>query len=1583
MYMTTALATLLVLQCCELCVTIRVPVNWDNGDNSEVNEKQNEFSVETFKPENQQTTQQNPIPVEYFQYTAQKPQFAIDIAKFHGVQSPENHYKAYPIRPYTGQEKPNLGKHRLQDKNRDIYRPLQKFTKDVENSQNYITPIISDYEVFHPYKAEEPALQELYKDPVFDKIRNDLRDASKNIENYEKTEEKPNIKSEEYLESPDQIDQKKVPHKNVPAHFEIHRPQRRPIYYKRLPKFYNRDHILNHKFKHPWNQNYVKIRPVHYKPLKNHLQKLRQHHALTYDDERNEYPQVPIKEDLTETPEGYDIYEKGKAKYTQLRNNIDESINKAVTENRPLVSQKLELQNEDQPTDEEEDEFVPVKNYAQVRKTETTRHLPREAAYEDADSYEEIRNAPRLKEAVKTTKAQTIYTEEGYEDSAYDHAGEQKHASDHEGHGGYLKEQEISGGKYKIPTVSGNFDDTHGSAYRNNELHGQKWKNSDEDNTENVDSEDYSESEQKQSAEANIYKKDTGNNDDGTESDIENTSDNHDVNKREANFKVPEINLNTTYLTEDEILEISKEKIKSENGLKLKYPYYFKKLTSIHRDSPLRYAENLKLIPKKSEGGTEFYDSRSQLICPEVDEKVDSVPKKLKNKGHPDSTENEEESSEKEIDLVEKQPRLSGLGDKIDCFKAKYFGENPLDSPFFKEEIIANPEPVTLPTITIYKIIETKKEPQEETITSNIFKSVEKNKNKNNKDIFDLIDKLRTIEVPLNETLRNDKDRLKLSLNSPQNTTINDSQLLQQSNLYTDIIDNVKDRTQNPKSYDNKNRIPFNLLNHTLQDINSANITYKFFQNKEDVIKPSKITRKKRAAPFIYEPYKIIRDGQIQESKRTTTSSNISPLIKQLQSSKVVDKVTNSNQEKDSAKQNVASRIYKDIGKKDREQSKNSKENIGASIRFVDVNVDKRRGEPRYEVRPLNHKRQYSPVENKKAMSVKDYEAQTNSKYNNGNLLSRSLTLNRNKSHSTQVDIQTPAASNTVKKTIITTTISPKSGKNDNSEYKDNGESEEEYDEYEEDEEEEKVDIITTTTTPKPIFRRKSKTTTTTTTEKVKKLETETESPKLRLTTRFRNPPVIENNKFKKDENLEANKYKDNDNTPKYREKKKKSTKSTIVTDTKSYGEDEDDMREEEVDALIGVKHDMNDYIPLYEKEERRKENQSVRSSEESSSEEDDYEDEDDDSDGEDDDDDDGEDEEEEEEENVPKITTTTSEPLKRTLIITTAAPILTTNPITTELKRKPIVMTKKIEIHKELPVNTSSPHVTKFKQDIKEIEIVKEIPRNSAPRLSQKNSELLELYKDENLAKNINKLDAVEVFKENLDLKNSPRHGGNYKSAKITDIMEETSTSNILHGGNLKVPKEDAETSQSEYKKSIEFDDDISSVRMHGGNLKSISDIKNTRKSNNRNAKLIELAETTDYMSKPRHGGNLKSLTDIERRRINKKNEKIIELDDDIPEDYDDSSSAQGDNFKSTSPSHGRGSMHGGNYKSARLVQADKRKQESASEKSKTNRDTQKDARANAAVLLNSFARAVPILTTTPVYILDPSKRMYYYVDA
>lgn len=1201
---------LLVLLCCELCLTIKVPTTWNESGNSAVSN-----AKDNYKQQNVQTLQQSqPIPTDYFQYTAKKPQFAIDVAAFHGVQNPEQHYKASPIIPYTGKEKPVLGIHHLLNEDRNIYQPYQKYVQKVEGSPKYVNPMSASYEIFHPYKAEVPALQELYKDPVLNKIRNDLHDSKNRLQAYERDAGQSNVSDDEYLEKIKHTESKLFPQKNVPAQYEIHSPERRPTYYKIPARDTHRDHVLNQRFKHPWNQHGIKIRPLHYKPLKNHLHSLRQQHALKYDDERNEYPQLQLSENIAQEEDGYDIYEKGKQKYTQLKNNLDESINKAVLENRPETYQKLELQPNEHIPKEVDDEFIPVKNYAQVRKTETIKHLPKKAAFDDADTYEEILNAPRLREAIKSTKAQIVYSEEGYEDSAYDHAGEQKHALDHEGHGGFLKETAKSGGLFKTPSFSGSYQDGKGSEHRDNIEHDKKWENNDTDNEEDIQAEDYSESQYEESDDSDAYKgkklkinnrnkredekeakvshsDDHGNDENMSsiendrhnkslvESEIHTLNKSHEVDKRETSFEVPTINLDKTYLSESDILKIAKERIKPKmDNIQDKYPYYFKNFKAINENSPLRYAENLKYIPKKSEGGTEFYDSRSKLECPEVEDDIDPIPEKLKNGNNPTEEDSDEEekdelnlSSEKKNTTMTNKPRLNGLGDKIDCFKAKYFGENPLDSPFFKEDLISVPQPILAPKLFIFDHLKAKQKLDYQ----NPF---DESRNAENTDIFELLNKLRITDKPVQNFQQKLNGSSQAESYAPQNNYKTNN--TQQANVYTDIS------TNNKKEFDHSNsRLPAILLEST-KDI--SNKTYNYFQNKEEVTKlPTKI-RRKRASQFVYEPYKIIRDSQYQDSKKTTTTSNISPLIRQLQTSRVVDRVSRSNRDDYKPNSKNSNRTYVDIGKNDRAE-------MSSNPTIVDVSVDQRRGEPRYEIRPNNHKSEYTPVENKRAMSIDDYNTHTSSD-KAGVTTVKSLQLSPNPPRGRQhfkytTTTMTPvydvasflpnspkvSPSNAARRTVTTTTPIPASQENDKIKQisgEDTEESDEDYNDDDSDDEEEDDEIkfttttTTTTTTVKPAFRRRTQFSTTT--ENINEHINEDQPERLKLVTRFRNYKTSEKpigSEYTTAPTDLESKYKPEQDSmlPKYTEKKKKSSKSTLVTDTKKYGDDDDDDDIDEV----------------------------------------------------------------------------------------------------------------------------------------------------------------------------------------------------------------------------------------------------------------------------------------------------------------------------------------------------------------------------------------------------------------------------------
>ncbi|XP_018564883.1 uncharacterized protein LOC108906170 [Anoplophora glabripennis] len=161
--------------------------------------------------------------------------------------------------------------------------------------------------------------------------------------------------------------------------------------------------------------------------------------------------------------------------------------------------------------------------------------------------------------------------------------------------------------------------------------------------------------------------------------------------KKRSADGIATIEIDTDFI--DEINhDIGKPTEKSNAPIENKYPYYKAyEEKGLNENSPLRYAEDLQNAPKKIEGKLAFYDlADKKMACSDVNPEVDPVPDRIKNADESIEDEEEDEGN----DPATKDPRLGKLGDKIDCFKVKYFGENPLDNPFFQEKLVGPVKPI-------------------------------------------------------------------------------------------------------------------------------------------------------------------------------------------------------------------------------------------------------------------------------------------------------------------------------------------------------------------------------------------------------------------------------------------------------------------------------------------------------------------------------------------------------------------------------------------------------------------------------------------------------------------------------------------------------------------------------------------------------------------------------------------------------------------------------------------------------------------------------------------------------------------------
>jgi hypothetical protein len=97
------------------------------------------------------------------------------------------------------------------------------------------------------------------------------------------------------------------------------------------------------------------------------------------------------------------------------------------------------------------------------------------------------------------------------------------------------------------------------------------------------------------------------------------------------------------------------------------------------KESAIRYATNPLLTPRKTAGGMEFYASTDNVQCNEISAPTNILPER---------TDDGEWKGEPSNNTV----RVNALGDKIGCFKTKFFGSDPLDNPIFKEKDVGFPE---------------------------------------------------------------------------------------------------------------------------------------------------------------------------------------------------------------------------------------------------------------------------------------------------------------------------------------------------------------------------------------------------------------------------------------------------------------------------------------------------------------------------------------------------------------------------------------------------------------------------------------------------------------------------------------------------------------------------------------------------------------------------------------------------------------------------------------------------------------------------------------------------------------------------
>ncbi|KAK9687644.1 hypothetical protein QE152_g36123 [Popillia japonica] len=330
---------------------------------------------------------------------------------------------------------------------------------------------------------------------------------------------------------------------------------------------------------------------------------------------------LPQKEEKEEGPDtaGTDFYNAQKDKFQK---DFDEFPKK----HNLYQPRRQTKKNEDFEEKAASEDFEPYRTYAQVRKTITKKRLPKKK-----------KTDPRLRESIKDSKIHTVYSEEGYEDSAYDHGDQEKQAESRE------KEKGADPENFPEPPPPPSEDEE-----------------SLEVDEESDKPKDEKESESK--SESVVEPKEAPTDQEGHL--IDNMMDESKYGKKTAKPKF--------------IIKVRRKRRSTEELDPKKYPHYTS--TKVNSLSSLRYVENPSNIPKK--GAMSFYKEADKMECPEVMD-VDPIPDKIKDGAN--------HTDESNSTITTPKPKLDKLGDQIDCFKTRYFGEDPLDNPLFKEEAVDTP----------------------------------------------------------------------------------------------------------------------------------------------------------------------------------------------------------------------------------------------------------------------------------------------------------------------------------------------------------------------------------------------------------------------------------------------------------------------------------------------------------------------------------------------------------------------------------------------------------------------------------------------------------------------------------------------------------------------------------------------------------------------------------------------------------------------------------------------------------------------------------------------------------------------------